>query len=222
MTNTLIIGGSKGLGEVIAQYCNDRAHDVTCLSRSTDPNLDLNWNGPTIISRVRGVIRNMGGIDNLIVSSGHGIYLNPIGNSEDVEETLRVNHTGPIFVFRAALKGLLKSQGKACMITSTCARKPGSGGLSVYGSSKAGLNGYVLNESRRVSRKGIALFAVSPGWFEGPMVEDLNVKAREAAEKAIPFGRFGNMEEIARFTVSLLEQSNWCVGGQIFECSGGL
>jgi NAD(P)-dependent dehydrogenase (short-subunit alcohol dehydrogenase family) len=164
----------------------------------------------------------MGGIDNLIVSSGHGIYLNPIGNHEDVEQTMRINTLGPIYVYRGAFKGLLKSKGKACMVTSTCSRPPGSGGLSIYGSSKAGLNGYVLNESRRAARREIALFSVSPGWFDSPMVEDMVPEVKKAAEEAIPFGRFGTMEEIAKFTVDLFNQSNWCLAGRIFECSGGL
>lgn len=221
-SKTLIVGGAKGLGEVIAAKMWDAGYEVRCLSRSTDPNLDLEWEGNLIIRRVREAIAEMEGIDNLIVSAGHGVYLNPIGNQEDVEKAVRVNEIGPMYVFRGALKGLLKSKGKACFITSTCARRPGSGGLSVYGASKAGLNGYVLNESRRAASKGIALFAVAPGWFNGPMVEDLKPEVREAAEKAIPFGRFGEMEEIADFVVIHMKLSNWCVAGHIYECSGGM
>lgn len=222
MPNTLIIGGHKGLGEVIAGECLSKGHRVKCLSRSSDPDLDLTWEGPTIISRVRYVIREMGGIDNLIVSSGHGIYLNPLGNHEDVEKSTRINQLGPIYVYRGAFKALLKSRGKACMITSTCSRPPGSGGLSIYGASKAGLNGFVLNESRRAARREIALFSVSPGWFDGPMIKDLKPEFKEAAEEAIPFGRFGTMEEIASATVNLFNLSNWCLSGRIFEFSGGL
>jgi 3-oxoacyl-[acyl-carrier protein] reductase len=222
MPNTLIIGGSKGLGEKLIEYCWDKEHTVYTMSRSTSPALDLNWDGSVIIQEVRKKIKDMGGIDNLIVSSGHGIYLNPIGNAVDVETTVRVNHVGPIYVFRGALKGLITSQGKACMITSTASRRPGSGGLSVYGSAKAGLNGFVLNEGRRAARREIALFAVSPGWFDSPMVEDFTPEKKQKLEENIPFGRFGTTDEIAEFTVSLLGLSNWCLAGQIFECSGGM
>jgi len=219
---TLIIGGAKGLGESIGAALWDDGHTIRALSRSTIPMLDLEWDGDTIIRKVRQVIKDMNGIDNLIVSSGFGIHMNPIGSGEDVEKSSRINTLGPIYCFRAAYKALLKSKGKACFITSTCARRPGSGGLSVYGASKAGLNGYVLNESRRAAGKGIALFAVAPGWFNSPMVEGLYPKVREAAEKAIPFGRFGEMNEIADFVAALMKQSNWCLAGQIFEVSGGL
>ena len=222
MPKTLIIGGSKGLGECISEKMWENGDTVRCLSRSTKPMLDLEWEEYVIRDTIRRVIREMDGIDNLIVSSGHGVYLNPLGSGEDVEKSVRVNTLGPIYCFRAAYKAMLKSKGKTCMISSTCARRPGSGGLSVYGGSKAGLNGYVMNESRRAASRGIALFAVAPGWFNSPMVEELNMKVRESAEKAIPFGRFGEMDEIAQFVASLMGQSNWCLAGQIFECSGGL
>jgi len=210
------------LGERISTKLWDEGHTVRCLSRSTTPGLDLEWLPEVITYQIRTVIAEMGGIDNLVVSAGAGAYLNPLGSVEDVEKLLKVNMHGPIFCFRAALKALLKSKGKACFITSTCARRPGSGGLSVYGASKAGLNGYVMNESRRAASRGIALFAVAPGWFESPMVEELNPKVRASAEKAIPFGRFGEIDEIADFVVAMLKQSNWCVAGQIYEVSGGL
>jgi NAD(P)-dependent dehydrogenase (short-subunit alcohol dehydrogenase family) len=222
MYKTLIIGGSKGLGERISEKVWENNGTVRCLSRRTKPMLDLEWEGDVIIRRVREVIADMNGIDNLIVSAGAGAYLNPIGSGEDVEKMNRVNFLGPVYAFRAAYKALLKSKGKACFITSTCARRPGSGGLSVYGACKAGLNGYVINESRRAASRGIALFAVAPGWFQSEMTDELNPKVKAAAEKAIPFGRFGEMDEVAKFVASLMLQSNWCVAGQIFECSGGL
>jgi 3-oxoacyl-[acyl-carrier protein] reductase len=222
MNKTLIVGGTKGLGERIADHMWQDGHTIRCLSRSTMPNLDLEWKPEIITRRVQEIIAEMGGLDNLIVSSGHGVYLNPIGGAEDVERAVRVNEIGPIYVFRAAYKALLKSRGKACFITSTCARRPGSGGLSVYGASKAGLNGFVINESRRAASREIALFAVAPGWFDSPMVEELNPKVREAAEKSIPFGRFGDMDEIAHFVTLLFRASKWCLAGQIFEVSGGL
>jgi 3-oxoacyl-[acyl-carrier protein] reductase len=164
----------------------------------------------------------MGGIDNFVVSAGYGLHNSPIGNNDDVEKLVRVNYIGAMYAFRGAYKALLKSKGKACFITSTCSRRPGSGGLSVYGSAKAGINGFVVNEGRRAARKGVALFSVSPGWFDSDMTAQLLPEVRAAAEKSIPFGRFGTMEEIAEFTTALFRLSNWCLAGQIFEVSGGL
>jgi NAD(P)-dependent dehydrogenase (short-subunit alcohol dehydrogenase family) len=194
---------------------------VTTLSRSTKPALDVEWNEKKIKEAVGNAIKDMGGLDVLIVSSGLGAYMTPTASDADVKKMYQTNVFGPMTVFKACQKALLKSKGKALFISSTCARRPGSGGLSVYGSTKAAMNSWVQNEGRRQAKHGIALAAVAPGWFDSPMTDTLKLPVREAAEKAIPFGRFGSVGEVAKFTVDLLNQSNWVLAGQVFECSGG-
>jgi len=226
----LLIGGSKGLGAEIKKRLQSpkRLQDagvwgntVTTLSRSTSPALDLEDSCEKIREAVSNAVKDMGGLDVLIVSSGLGAYMTPTVSDEEVKKMYQTNVFGPMTVFKTCQKPLLKSKGKALFISSTCARRPGSGGLSVYGSTKAAMNSWVMNEGRRQAKHGIALAAVAPGWFDSPMTDTLKLPVREAAEKAIPFGRFGSVEEVAKFTVDLLNQSNWILAGQIFECSGG-
>lgn len=230
----LIIGGNKGLGLAIKELLISQAWDnepwrpspkIVCMNRhSEETPLDLTWDGHKIVREVRTVVRGEleGYVDKFICSSGDGKYNNPIGDPDAVTRTMKVNLEGPIHAYRGAFKGLIKTKGKACFITSTCSRKPGSGGLSLYGTSKAGLNGYVINEGRRAARAGVALFAVAPGWFHSEMTEGMNGKPSYAsAVKAIPFGRFGEADEIADFVVSLLGRSNWCLAGNVIECAGG-
>lgn len=217
----LVIGGSKGLGLAMAQSLTNTGCKVECRSRSSVPALDLEWNGDGIREACAEAIKELGGLDTLVISSGMGAYMSPTVSDEEVKKMYQTNVFGPMTVFRACQKALLKTKGKAMVITSTCSRRPGSGGLSVYGSAKAALNSWVLNEGRRQAKHGIALCSVSPGWFDSKMTVELKPKIREAAEKAIPFGRFGTAFEVADFACNILEQSNWCLAGQIFECSGG-
>ena len=119
------------------------------------------------------------------------------------------------------LRKLLRSKGKAVFVTSTAARRPGSGGLSYYAATKGALNSWVISEGRRQAKKGIGLCAVAPGFFESPMTDEMAPGLVEAVTKAIPFGRFGSCDEIATFIDSLLDQSNWTLAGSIYECAGG-
>jgi len=222
----LIIGGTKGLGKEIhtRSFFNQEVelNSVINLSRTTSPKLDLSWEEDQIKQVVRDTINDeLGGLDILVVSSGQGAYHSPLVSELKVKELFQVNVFGPMAVYKAALKALLKSKGKAIFISSTAARRPGSGGLSIYGSTKAALNSWVMSEGRRAAKAGIAMCAVSPGFFESEMVSDLKDNVRESATKAIPFGRFGTSPEVADFVVSLYRQSNWCLAGQIFDCSGG-
>lgn len=219
MKRILLIGGHTGLGAAIQRELFE--DKVKAVSRRSERPLDLRWTAEAIKERTLEFIDELEGLDALIVSSGMGAYLGPLASMEKIEDLVKVNQLGPIAVYKACQKALLKSKGKACFITSTCSRRPGSGGLSIYGSTKAAINSFVVNEGRRAAKKGVALFSVSPGWFESDMTAELEPKARASAEKGIPFGRFGTAEEIAQFTVSLLDQTNWCLAGQVFEVSGG-
>jgi len=215
----LLIGGSKGLGEELIAQLQD--HEVLALYRTSSPPLDLTWEASKIKETIRMAIDILDGIDVLLVSAGVGAYLSPLPKEEDVENLFRTNVLGVMAVYQGALKGLLKSKGKAVLVSSTCARRPGSGGLSYYGSSKAALNAFVMNEGRRAARHGVALCSVSVGFFESPMTKDMVPALKEATVKAIPFGRWGHKEEIAAFIASLVWQSNWCLAGSNFELSGG-
>ena len=221
--NILIIGGSKGLGKQLGANLESGTNNVVCLSRSSDIPLDLEWNTDYISELARKVVQDRlgGALDVLILASGMGAYFAPTVSGAAVEKMFKVNVLGPLAVFRGCQKFLLASKGKACMITSTCSRRPGSGGLSIYGATKGAINSWVVNESRRQSKKGVAVFAVSPGFFNSEMTEEIKPRLKEAITKAIPFKRFGEVGEIAEFVESLLYQSNWCLSGQIYECSGG-
>lgn len=194
---------------------------AVALSRSSAIKLDMRWEANRIQDTVRKALTVLGGLDALVVSSGMGAGLGPLSSDGDVKDLFQVNVFGPMAAYKAALRPLLKSQGKAMFVSSTCSRRPGSGGFSVYGSTKAALNGWILSEARRAAKKNVSMFAISPGWFESEMTADLLPPVRAAATKGIPMGRFGEVSEVATFACSLLEQDNWITAGQIFECSGG-
>ena len=227
--NILIIGRSKGLGEQLKDSMEtpfapmEFANNIVCLSRSSNIPLDLEWNADYISELVRKVVQDRlgGALDILVISSGMGAYYAPTVSGVAVEKMFKVNVLGPLAVFRGCQKFLLTSKGKACFITSTCSRRPGAGGLSIYGATKGAINSWVISEARRQAKKGIALFAVSPGFFDSEMTDEIKPELRTAITKAIPFRRFGEINEVAEFVESLLFQSNWCLSGQIFECSGG-
>lgn len=224
MTRTLILGGSKGIGRAIRQELKD--HSVIYICRNEDPTLsdrwmelDLMWDGTAIQRVVKSAIEELGGIDNLIISSGEGAYTGAKPSEQRIKNLFQVNVFGVFEVWKAAYGHL--SGGKAIFVTSTVARKPGAGGLAYYAAAKAAINSFVISESRRAAKRDIAICAVAPHFIETPMVERLKADIRERVTKAIPFRRFGTPEEVAQFIKALTEQSNWTISGAVYECSGG-
>ena len=229
--NILVIGGSKGLGKEIVDKLKYRHGNVVTMSRSGgDYELDLMWPQNKISDTIKTAVREMGGLDVLIISSGRGEYHGSLVSECDINNIFRVNTIGPIITYQAAFRGLFKSKGKAIFITSTSSRKPGDGGLALYGASKAAINSFVISEARRAAdgknrkkndKDGVAVCSVSPGWFNSPMTKEIDPKLKEKHERYIPMGRYGETKEIAEFIVTLVDQSNWCLSGSIFEISGG-
>jgi 3-oxoacyl-[acyl-carrier protein] reductase len=220
MKKILIVGGSKGLGRKVHVDLNSY-HDVVAVSRTSPIPVDLSGDAERIKSGVGAAIHQLGGLDAVVVSSGQGAYHNPLVSADSIEKMFRVNTIGPMIVYQAALKHLLKSKGKMIVVTSTAARRPGSGGLSVYAATKGALHSWVISEGRRLAKKGVALCAVAPGWFASDMTDTIKPEVAAANVRGIPFGRYGTVDEISSFITGLLDQSNWCLAGQIFELSGG-
>jgi NAD(P)-dependent dehydrogenase (short-subunit alcohol dehydrogenase family) len=220
--NVLLVGGTKGLGKAIHETLTASEHRVRSLSRSGSLFvLDLSWPEGRIKHHIDLACENLDQVDTLIVTAGMGSYDPPWVSDDKVQELFRVNVLGPMAVFRALQRRLLKSKGKAIFITSTAARRPGSGGLSYYASTKGAMHSWIISEGRRQIKHGVAMCAVAPGFFDSPMTEKMVPALRRATEKAIPAGRYGKDWEIATFVSDLLWQSNWVLAGQIYGASGG-
>ena len=219
--NILLIGGSKGIGQAIREKLVSQDHIVTTMNR---PYMDLTLSTEEISNRIKQCMKIKNHylpIDALIVSAGQGAFMNPIVSDETAETLFRTNTIGPIACYWGALKGLLKAQGKVIFITSTVARKPGSGGLSLYAATKGALHSFVISEGRRAAKHGIGICAVAPGYIDSPMTESLIPQVRNSVVKGIPYGRMGLPGEVADFVSNLIHQSNWCLAGSIYELSGG-
>lgn len=215
----ILIGGSKGLG--LELYNKLKVTDKCYTMNRSKGNLDLEWSAERITEAVKNGINYIGGCDVLLISSGLGAYFPPNVSADRIEQLFQVNVLGPMTVFRAAQKALLKSKGKAIFISSATSRKPSSGGLSYYAATKGSINSFVCAEARRQGKHGIAICSVSPGFFESPMTEDIHPKVKAASLKNIPMNRFGECEEIANFVIDLSKQTNWVIAGSNYECTGG-
>lgn len=215
----LLVGGSKGLGETLAQHLRASDHQVACTARE---GLDLTWGEGRIRLGVKNHLSHLcGDLDVLIVTAGMGAYHRPTVSDRDVQHLFQVNALGPMAVFRACQRPLLRSRGKAVFITSTAARRPGSGGLSYYAAAKGAIHSWVISEGRRQIKHGVGLCAVAPGFFDSPMTAEMNPALKAATVKAIPAGRYGKDWEIAQAITDMVWWSNWVIAGQIYEASGG-
>ena len=91
-----------------------------------------------------------------------------------------------------------------------------------YSSAKAGLIGLTKTTARELAACGVQANAVAPGIIETEMISGMNDAKRNIKLEAIPMGRFGAPEEVARVVLFLAsDQSNY-ITGQTLCVDGGL
>ncbi len=90
--------------------------------------------------------------------------------------------------------------------TASVAAVDGQIGQLAYSASKGGIVAMTLPAARDLSREGIRVLAILPGFFETPIYETLpdKVKIALAAHTVFPT-RFGRPEEYGRFVSSLID-----------------
>lgn len=141
------------------------------------------------------------------------------------DDTIRTNLSGAFHCCRsfARMRRQAGGRGKIVIVTSVREATPGPG-LAAYGAAKGGLLVLVRSLALELAKDRINVNAVAPGLIRTPMTEselaDPEVRARKLA--AIPWGRAGEPEEVARLILWLAGDEADYVTGQSFVIDGGL
>lgn len=174
---------------------------------------------------VADVVERLGPIDILVnnagVSLGTGIA------DERWEEawaaTLAVNLTAHGRIVRACLPHLLRNgDGRIVNIAST-EGVGASAGATAYTAAKHGVIGLTRSLAVELGRTGVTVNAVCPGpintGMTAPIPNDMKAKF---ARRRVPARRYGEPEEVAHATLSLVLPAMSFVNGAVLVVDGGL
>jgi 3-oxoacyl-[acyl-carrier protein] reductase len=139
---------------------------------------------------------------------------------EDFSSVYDVNVRGTLFMTQAVLP-CLAEKGRIINIASVGARA-GFPGLSIYGSSKAAMEGLTRSWAAELGYNGTTVNTVNPGPVQSEMLDNIPKDIVEAQKKATPVqNRVGTVEEVADVVGWLAgEESRW-ITGQTISASGG-
>ena len=178
--------------------------------------------------------REFGRIDGLIPAAGRIIIRSiPEVKREEWESVLGLNLTATFFGAREVAEAIVAEghSGSIVTISSTSAHGARPNNID-YGVSKIGVDHVTRTMAMHYAQAGIRVNAVSPGVFDTPMWHSvdrdrgaqLGLAPGEVTQRmveAIPMGRLGNLQEIARLIIYLLSDDAAYVTGQIIEIDGG-
>jgi len=116
--------------------------------------------------------------------------------------------------------------GGAIILTGSIADIKGFPGMSVYSATKAAVRSFARTWTNELRERRIRVNVISPGHIDTPIMESLQqgdalIRMKEEFAKAVPLGRMGDPDEIAK-AVSFLasDEASYVSGIELFVDGG--
>jgi NAD(P)-dependent dehydrogenase (short-subunit alcohol dehydrogenase family) len=172
------------------------------------------------------VAAEKGHIDILFANSGGG-ELASLGSitEEHFDKTFATNVKGVLFTVQKALPLLV--DGASVILTSSTTSIKGTQAFSVYSATKAAVRNFARNWILDLKDRHIRVNAISPGPIKTPGL--LNLAGTEEEKKAlvdnlasaIPLGRIGDPDEVAKAALFLATDASSFINGIELFVDGG-
>ena len=137
------------------------------------------------------------------------------------QSVIDVNLTGVFLTGREAATQMINAGNGGVIVLMSSIAGEGNFGQTNYAATKAGVRAMTVGWSKELSRYGIRVNSVAPGFIGTPMVKkDMKQEALEKLLKMVPVGRLGEPAEVAHVCKFLAE--NDFVTGSLYGVTGGM
>ncbi|KFH65259.1 hypothetical protein MVEG_08740 [Podila verticillata NRRL 6337] len=243
-TMTLIPGGTRGIGLAVAKLFALRGSRVVILGRDQDrisKVLSTDLASPTSstespqqhfgfqcdvsnqqdIERVIKEVSKIGPIDFLINSAGIARDSLLIAHSsEDMENVIKTNLMGTIWLNKAVAKGMMRRKKGAIINISSVVGIQGNIGQSVYSASKSAIIGFSKSLSKELGSRGITVNVIAPGYIDTDMTSSISEERKKDIVSRTSLGRLGQPEDVSEAALFLAQAK--FITGQVLVVDGGL
>ena len=214
MANSLIIGGTKGIGSVVRSFLRNRGDVVHTVSRS---NVDDKFHITCNISDDCSVISNtINSIDNIIFMHRY--------RGDNWDEEFNITVKGVDNVIKSIMHKFSKNV-SIVILSSNASHFILNEQSAEYHSSRAALEGLMRYYAVKYGSKNIRCNCILPSTVVKPENKDFfseNNKIRKMIEKITPLGRMGTSEDIANLIDFLCSEKSSFITGNLIYIDGGL
>lgn len=240
-----VTGGSRGIGRAVCLELARRGADVAFLYRTREAEAEAT--AAQIRSHGRRALAlkadladaagvgaalgraavELGGIDVLIQAAGAMVTWREAGDLDiqDWDRYLAVDLSGAFYAIRAALPHLRRAGGGAIVAISSIAAQMCQPRNAQGAAAKAGLEALIRVIAREEGRRGIRANAVAIGLTDTDMgraaFAEWGPATAERVIRAIPLGRIGTPEEVARAVCFLAGPDGAYITGKVLQVDGG-
>lgn len=242
--NTVIVtGSSSGIGAAIARRFSEEGANIVLNSRTREDLEKVAENMPnerTLIvdgaiggadfakEIIEKTVDRFGGLDVLVNNAGIAAA-GPLAEADedDIESVIDINVKGMLYMCRAAIPELAKSQiagGPSIIATSSVSGSGGDWTMPIYNASKGAVTNLTRGLALQLGAQGIRVNAVLPSLTRTDMSEGIrdNKDLMDAFLRRIPLGRVGEPEDVASVVAFLASEDARFVTGANLPVDGGV
>lgn len=237
----LVTGGSRGIGRAIAlAYAAEGANVVVNYTSSPEKaeavvaeikalgaegmaiGCDVS-DDAAVEAMAEAVEKNFHPVDILVNNAGvtrDGLLIRM--KDTDWDMVMDINLKGTYLCTKHFGKRMLKRKAGNIVNVTSVVGLTGNAGQSNYSASKAGVIGFTKSIAKEFAGRQIRVNAVAPGFIETDMTGKLSEEVIESYKNAIPLGRMGSPEDIAKAVLFLSSEQSSYMTGQIITVDGGM
>ncbi|WP_428374281.1 SDR family NAD(P)-dependent oxidoreductase [Lichenicoccus sp.] len=241
MLNTIVTGGSRGLGLGIARTLAASGFNVIAIARNTTAQLDdaiadASWRErgrlhfrahdlselPALPALVKQLRAEFGPLYGLVNNAGLGTGgVLATMQDDDIERLVRLNVLMPMMLTKYVVRSMLAAGAGRIVNVSSIVARTGYSGLSAYSATKASLEGFTRALAREVGPVGITVNAVAPGFVATEMTDGLSITDRDKIKRRSALGRMAEVEDVAAFVDYLFTEKACNITGTVMTVDAG-
>lgn len=238
----LITGGSRGIGEKIAEKFATEGYNLVINYVSNIENVEelearIKGNSNIEILFVQADVTSFESCENMINKAiekfGHiDVVVNNAGitkdgllmrmKEEDFDKVINVNLKGTYNVTKNAIPHMMKQKYGKIVNISSVVGVSGNAGQANYAASKAGIIGFTKSVAKELASRNILANCVAPGFIKTDMTDVLSDSVKESINAQIPLKKMGTAEEVAKAVYFLGNEENTYITGQVLNVDGGM
>lgn len=237
----VILGGSRGIGWYTADLLASEGAQVALCARGADGvaaavnSLPVVGHGehfgeahdlmePEAPARfLRSACEHLGGLD-LLIHNASGF--DQRGDEDGWQRSFQIDMMAGVRAVEAGIEALRASRAPSITFIGSMASKFYFRRRSSYGPAKAAMRAYANELAQSFGRDGVRANVISPGAVHFPggswdRVKEEQPELYRSVEKAIPLGRLGTAEEIARIVAFVASPAGSWINSTHIAADGG-
>ncbi len=238
----LITGGSRGIGEKIAEKFASEGYNlvinyVSNIGDEKELEEKIKGNSNIEILFIQADVTSFESCENMINKAiekfGHiDVVVNNAGitkdgllmrmKEEDFDKVINVNLKGTYNVTKNVIPYMMKQKYGKIVNISSVVGVSGNAGQANYSASKAGIIGFTKSVAKELASRNILANCVAPGFIKTDMTDVLSDSVKESINAQIPLKKMGTAEEVAKAVYFLGNEENTYITGQVLNVDGGM